>query len=468
MNIYTLLAAMPHNPQYLNRYIKFINDCQQKNVGYTGKTEKHHICPQAKDMFPEYKSLRKHPWNKSVLTVRQHLLAHLLLVKVYPESNSQKYALWKMFQGRPELKKNTRVYARAREYNAELARERNQKDVAEGKHNWQGERNPSRIRALNGTHHSFDPAWRKEKSEQLKQLAEEGKHVWHGDKNPSVIKAKNGTHHWQGDGTHQRNLAKKLIEEGLHNWQGDGTQQKELNRKRIDDGTHNFLGMINCVDIDGNDVFIAKEEYDNQKIGATETWKYVHCNSKEGHRRKGIVYVSPRSNKEKTVKEKIVKEKKPQVDRNKGTKNGMYGKNHTEETKQAISKQRKGKKLSEEHKESIRKGQQAFLESEAGILSRQKQREKALSKRGNNFSGYYITPWGKFETIRMAIKACPVLIGRNVIRRWCNNSDQLIKSDSYNMSAYLRHLPLDKDVLLTMTYADLGFGFEEAESNRVI
>jgi hypothetical protein len=66
----------------------------------------------------------------------------------------------------------------------------------------------------------------------------------------------------------------------------------------------------------------------------------------------------------------------------------------------------------------------------------------------------------------MAIKACPVLIGRNVIRRWCKNSDQLIKIDSYNMSAYLRYLPLDKDILLTMTYADLGFGFEEAESNR--
>jgi hypothetical protein len=44
-------------------------------------------------------------------------------------------------------------------------------------------------------------------------------------------------------------LAKKrnemLVKEGRHNWQGDGSIQRELNRKRIEDGTHNFLGGEN-------------------------------------------------------------------------------------------------------------------------------------------------------------------------------------------------------------------------------
>ena len=51
MDIYSILASKPHNPHYLNRYITFITECQLKNLNYNGYTEKHHICPKAKDMF---------------------------------------------------------------------------------------------------------------------------------------------------------------------------------------------------------------------------------------------------------------------------------------------------------------------------------------------------------------------------------------------------------------------------------
>lgn len=81
MDIYSILSSKPHNSHYLNKYIRFINNCQHKNVNYQGYTERHHICP--KSMFPDYKSFTFHPWNCAVLTARQHFIAHMLLWKTY-------------------------------------------------------------------------------------------------------------------------------------------------------------------------------------------------------------------------------------------------------------------------------------------------------------------------------------------------------------------------------------------------
>jgi uncharacterized protein YbdZ (MbtH family) len=86
--IYQLLESKPHNPHYLNRYITFIEQCQQKNIGYDGYAEGHHILPRADDMFPEYKDFRLHPWNFAVLTARQHFIAHLILWKAFPDTTS--------------------------------------------------------------------------------------------------------------------------------------------------------------------------------------------------------------------------------------------------------------------------------------------------------------------------------------------------------------------------------------------
>lgn len=83
MNIYSILSTKPHNPHYLNRYITFINNCQLKNLNISGYIENHHICPKAKDMFPQYNSFKEYPWNKVKLTARQHYIAHLLLWKTY-------------------------------------------------------------------------------------------------------------------------------------------------------------------------------------------------------------------------------------------------------------------------------------------------------------------------------------------------------------------------------------------------
>jgi hypothetical protein len=99
MDIYSILASKPHNSHYLNRYINFIEQCQQKNVGYEGIVEKHHICPKADDMFPEYVNFRKYLWNKALLTPRQHFIAHIILWKTFYSTKSCGEALWFMSNG---------------------------------------------------------------------------------------------------------------------------------------------------------------------------------------------------------------------------------------------------------------------------------------------------------------------------------------------------------------------------------
>lgn len=93
MNILEILKSKSRNDHYTNRYYKFILNCieQNKLLPKGAYTEKHHICPKAKDMFPEYKSFRDNPWNRVDLTYRQHLLAHVMLWKAF--GKSQTYAL---------------------------------------------------------------------------------------------------------------------------------------------------------------------------------------------------------------------------------------------------------------------------------------------------------------------------------------------------------------------------------------
>jgi hypothetical protein len=93
MNIYEILKIKPHNEHYLKRYVSFIKSCQQQNQNKENLYfEKHHICPKSKDMFPEYKNLKKYPWNECILTYRQHIIAHLILYKCF-DTQSQLLSL---------------------------------------------------------------------------------------------------------------------------------------------------------------------------------------------------------------------------------------------------------------------------------------------------------------------------------------------------------------------------------------
>lgn len=84
-NIIKLLKSKPHNIHYLNKYISFIDSISnlQSINSFNTYTERHHILPKAKDFFPEYKSFKDYPWNKIILTSRQHFIAHHMLYKAY-------------------------------------------------------------------------------------------------------------------------------------------------------------------------------------------------------------------------------------------------------------------------------------------------------------------------------------------------------------------------------------------------
>jgi hypothetical protein len=86
-----ILKNKPHNPHYLNRYIKFIIYCI--NNPQPSKTEKHHICPKSSDLFPEFASFKKYPWNKASLTLRQHYIAHRLLWKSFGGKQAQAFKI---------------------------------------------------------------------------------------------------------------------------------------------------------------------------------------------------------------------------------------------------------------------------------------------------------------------------------------------------------------------------------------
>jgi hypothetical protein len=90
IDIYAILASKPHNTHYLKRYWKFIQSCDKLNrtLSESVYTEKHHICPKANDLFPEYASFVEHPWNRILLTSRQHVIAHLILWKSYGKSQT--------------------------------------------------------------------------------------------------------------------------------------------------------------------------------------------------------------------------------------------------------------------------------------------------------------------------------------------------------------------------------------------
>jgi hypothetical protein len=93
IDIYTILSSKPHNPHYLKRYFKFIQILSLQSE-ILKDIENHHICPKAKDLFPEYTNLKTYSWNSIKLTRRQHWIAHWILAKTY--GNSQTIAFYRM------------------------------------------------------------------------------------------------------------------------------------------------------------------------------------------------------------------------------------------------------------------------------------------------------------------------------------------------------------------------------------
>lgn len=266
MDIYSILASKSHNSRYLNRYINFIRKCQHKNIDYAGHTEKHHICPKAKDMFPEYKDFLQHEWNKSLLTVRQHFIAHVILIKVYPTISSQKLALERMYYSKQNggklTSKQLEILKLDNLSERRISHEMNKRKLEDGTHHFLIPGMRTRInetRVKNGTHHFV------------------GGYI---QKQSCINRAEDGSHPWLG-GKVASKTNKRKIKEGTHNWlQPD--YQSNLAKKRIESGTHNFDGIVNCVDRQGNKVKVKKEIYRSQN---KDDMEYAFHRSFEAKRR---------------------------------------------------------------------------------------------------------------------------------------------------------------------------------------
>jgi hypothetical protein len=79
-NLYEILSKIPHNRHYLLKYVNFIYSCQQLDFSSCIYAENHHICPKAKEMFPE---LTNEKWNIVRLPYRHHVIAHIFLYKAF-------------------------------------------------------------------------------------------------------------------------------------------------------------------------------------------------------------------------------------------------------------------------------------------------------------------------------------------------------------------------------------------------
>lgn len=86
--IYNVLSSKSANRHLINRYITFVLSCDAKNKSTTEYTEVHHICPKADDLFPEYQDLNLNKWNQCVLTAREHIIAHVMLWKIFGGSQT--------------------------------------------------------------------------------------------------------------------------------------------------------------------------------------------------------------------------------------------------------------------------------------------------------------------------------------------------------------------------------------------
>lgn len=89
--------------KYTKCYYNIINKALQANRQKLNRNnidfvyyESHHIIP--KSIKPEFKDLKLNPWNKALLTPKEHFICHLLLTKMLtgPDKNKMVYALWGM------------------------------------------------------------------------------------------------------------------------------------------------------------------------------------------------------------------------------------------------------------------------------------------------------------------------------------------------------------------------------------
>lgn len=181
-----------------------------------------------------------------------------------------------------------------------------------------------------------------------------------------------------------------------------------------------------------------------------------------------------------------------------GEDNGMHGRNHTPETINSMSKLKQGEKcvwygvtgkdhpmhgykhssetiqkMSDDRKGQARKPHTELTKQKIGNANRgensawygkkhtpQELQKMSMANKGEKnykFTGYYITPYGKYASVIDAPKDFDCHIPHTSIRGWCKNNQKKISKRAIFHSAYLTDDMLDK------TFEEIGFSFEKVK-----
>lgn len=117
--------------------------------------------------------------------------------------------------------------------------------------------------------------------------------------------------------------------------------------------------------------------------------------------------------------------------------------NRIREANKGILNHSYGKKTSEEIKAKIIKSQ----------------RENWVNNK--YFTGYWMTPYGSFMTVRDAVNTSEYKIGLDTMNYWCKTrNNNIISINCYNSSNYLNQ-QYTKEYCVGKTFKELGFGFHE-------
>ena len=100
--------------KYTKWYWSIIEKAKERRPTPGAITERHHILPKGKYLFPEFKSLKLYKWNGVSLTHKEHFICHLLLTKMTTGKarSSCVYGLMRFSTGLDKC--NSRQYEKAR------------------------------------------------------------------------------------------------------------------------------------------------------------------------------------------------------------------------------------------------------------------------------------------------------------------------------------------------------------------
>lgn len=110
LQLHANITTFQCNLHYVKRYIKFILRFKLDNH-VKGLTESHHILPSSKSLFPQFNDLKVFAWNRAILSVRAHFIAHMILAKVFTHDKSQSAAAYLMSTSRHGIRiKSSKTY----------------------------------------------------------------------------------------------------------------------------------------------------------------------------------------------------------------------------------------------------------------------------------------------------------------------------------------------------------------------